>query len=204
MFIIWTCVWLLLLCSSGHVRVYAPRESKLCLPISAGLKAASIMHEDQYAVALWVRLCAHIKYSRQLPCRLKRSMPLDLSGLRGKQTAIVTCYCLGEAKKKTKLVELCLGYLWHLQLHDTIDGDFRRSILQISVLKGRFTKNPFMIYVLQALPPTDSPLKAFAAEFIPYSSITSLFIYVLCCVFQLSCATSTHFDNSVTKGVSEV
>lgn len=52
-------------CCNGPVGmlVYAPRESKLCLPISAGLKAASIMHEDQYAVALWVRPCNSVPIS---------------------------------------------------------------------------------------------------------------------------------------------
>lgn len=71
MFIIWACVWLLLLWSSGHVRVYALRESKPCLPISAGLRAASIMHEDQYAVAFWARPCDSVPISSiacQLPC----------------------------------------------------------------------------------------------------------------------------------------
>lgn len=68
-----------------------------------------------------LQLCAHIKYSCQLPYRLKRSMPLDLSGLGGKadyrldtQTAIVW-----KKKTNTKLVLLCLGYfcsLWQYSM----------------------------------------------------------------------------------------
>lgn len=90
MFIIWTCVWLLQLWSSGHVRVYALRESKLCLPISAGLKAASIMHEDQYAVALWVRPCNSVPIS-SIPanCPAVWRDPFGFIRAQGK----ADCYC---------------------------------------------------------------------------------------------------------------
>lgn len=71
---------------------------------------------ESEALQLW----AHIKYSRQLPCRLKRFMPLDLSGLTGKQTTVWIPKRLLFGKKTPKLVVLCLGYFQHLQFYDRI------------------------------------------------------------------------------------
>ena len=128
MFIICACVWLLLLWSSGHVRLYALWKSQPCLPISAGLKAASIMHEDQYAVALWARPHNSVSIS-SIPANwlaVWRDLCLWIyqgSGESRLQSGYPNCYCLGggeKKEKKTKLVELCLGYFWHLQFYDRI------------------------------------------------------------------------------------
>lgn len=114
MFMILTCVWLLLLRSGGHVSVYALGEFKLCLPISAGLQAPSIMHEDQYAVALWVRLCNSVPIS-SIPGNCPavwRDLCLWIyqgSWERRLQSGYLIYYYL--EKKNTKLVLVFLVYL---------------------------------------------------------------------------------------------
>lgn len=165
MFILWTCVWLLPPWSSGHVRVYAPRKSQLCFPISAGLKAASIMHEDQYAVALWVRPCNSAPISSipaNCPGRLKRSMPWIYQGAQGGRHTtfqIPKLFLFFKKKKKKKEGNKASSavLLTFAVLGQDLMTTFREKFSQRSVLKRLFSPS---------LPVTDCPLRDFAAVFI--------------------------------------
>lgn len=93
------------------MRAYAPKEEQAILLLSAGLKGASIMLEDQYVVALQVQPCNSVPYEVLLPTALlfdgicafgfvraqgeKKDYSLDT------QTAIIW------KKNNTKVVSLC-------------------------------------------------------------------------------------------------
>ena len=164
MFIPWTCVWLLLPWSSGHVRVYAPRKSQLCFPISAGLKAASIMHEDQYAVALWVRPCNSAPISSipaNCPAVWRDLCPgfIRAGGGGTQHSEYPNFFCLKKKKKKKKKGNKASStvLLTFAVLRQGLMTTFREIFSQRSVLKRLFSPS---------LPITDCPLRDFAAMFI--------------------------------------
>lgn len=138
-----------------------------------------------------LQLCAHIKYSHQLPCRLKRSMPLDLSGLWGKQTTVwIPELLLFGVKRgeKTKLVALCFGYFWHSQFYDRIWWWLVEKHFIVITIKRAFHKNLSQFYFLWALTSSDSRKDFVVLLFIV---LQALFLQ-LCCWFALMC-NITHF-----------
>ena len=108
-----------------------------------------------------LQLRAHIKYSRQLPGRLKRSMPWIYQGSGGRHTTfwIPKLFLFEKKKKKKKKGNKASStvLLTFAVLRQGLMTTFREIFSQRSVLKRLFSPS---------LPITDCPLRDFAAMFI--------------------------------------
>lgn len=104
-----------------------------------------------------LQLRAHIKYSRQLPGRLKRSMPWIYQGSGGRHTTfrIPKLFLFEQKKEGNKASGAVL--LTFAVLGQDLMTTFREKFSQRSVLKRLFPPS---------LPVTDCPLRDFAAVFI--------------------------------------